>query len=284
MRNLAAVLFLALAACGGGSDNPTPDSAPPADTLPPDTQPPPPDSQVLDTTCAANTTTPTTAAATVTASGFANSLDISFAGGTPTPVFEGLPEADVDTCVDNCAGNDLLDSTTSSQLPCAQEGCVFTTGTLDTNDVPLNAYLKVSAKGHRTTNIFPSEPIRADLANVPALAMTIGAFNALAQFLGGGQTAGNGAILVVVTDCALTPVQTSTLTVQQKGADIPGAEIVDAGLLAAELAGTFIVFDVPPGTTTIGATVDGTAFRAHDIEVFADETSATQVTPGFAAP
>lgn len=279
MRNLPAVLFLALAACGGGSDNPTPDSAPPTpDAPPPDTGPPPPDAQVLDTTCAANQTPPTTAIATVTASGFANAVSLNGV----TPSVDAMPDADVDVCIDDCQDENLLDSTTSAAAPCAQEGCAFTTAALDTGSVPLNAYLKVAKEGHRTTNIFPSEPIRADLANVPALAMTTAAFNMIAQFLGGGQTAGNGALILVVTDCALTPVVEASLSVQQNGTDV--GTIVDIGQVAAELSGTFFVFDVPPGTTTVGATVNGAAFRAHDIEVFADETSATQVTPGFAAP
>lgn len=283
MRNLPAVLFLALAACGGGSDNPTPDSAPTPDAPPPDTGPPPPDSQVLDTSCSANPT-PTTAAAMVTASGAANSLDISLAGGTPSPTIEGLPEADIEVCLGDCENADLLDTTTSAMEPCGQTGCEFTTAAIDTpNDMPLDAYLKVSKTTFRTTNIFPAEPIRADLMNVPAIVMTTGAFNLLAQFVGDGHTAGNGALILVVTDCALTPVQGATLTVTQNGTAVGNAP-VDAGAFADELAGTFLVFNVPPGLTTVGASVNGTTLRAHDIQVFADETSATQVTPGFAAP
>lgn len=280
MRNLPAVFFVALAACGGGSDTPPADTAPPQDTAPPpDTDPPPPDSQVLDLGCAANTTPPRTATAMVTISGAANGIDIN--GITPDVV--PLDEADIDVCINDCqGGNDVLDSTTSAMAPCGQTGCEFTTtAPIDTNSVPLDAYIKVAKTGFRPSNIFPSEPIRADLMNVPALAMTLNAFTTLAA-LAGGQTAGNGAVIAIVTDCALTPTQGATLTVQQNGADV--GTIVDASAFAAELAGTFIVFDVPTGTTTIGASVGGTTFRAHDIEVFTNETSATQVTPGFAAP
>ncbi len=281
MRNLSAVFFVALAACGGGSDTPPVDSSPPQDTSPPpDTDPPPPDSQQLDLACAANTTPPTTATATVTVSGSANSLDIE--GITPTVA--PMADATIDSCINDCVGNnDKLDTTQSAARPCGQAGCDFTTGALDTpNDMPLDAYLKVSKAGHRTTNIFPSEPLRADLSGVPALAMTNGAFQAAQLFLNVTQQATNGALLVVVTDCALTPVIGSTLTVTQKGASV--GEIVDASAFAEELAGTFIVFNVPEGDTLVGASVNGTDFRAHTIQSIALETSATQVTPGFAAP
>ena len=281
MRNLSAVLFVALAACGGGSDTPPADTAPPQDTAPPpDTDPPPPDSQVLDTSCMANQTAPTTATATVTASGAANRLDVNGI----MPDVQPLPDAAVDVCLNDCqGGNNLLDSTNSAAAPCGSAGCDFTTAAIDTpNDMPLNAYLKVAKDGVITSNIFPSEPIRADLMNVPALALTPNAFSFLAS-LGGGHTKGNGALVVVVTDCALTPAQSATLTVTRNG-NPAGNTPVDVGQFVPELAGTFFVFNVPPGTTTVGATVNGTTFRVHDIEAFADELSATQVTPGFAAP
>ncbi len=286
MRNLPAVFFVALAACGGGSDTPPPaDSSPPQDTAPPpDTDPPPPDSQVLDLACMANQTAPTTATATVTASGAANSLDITFGGGGVTPVFEPLDEAAVDSCVNDCVGgNDLLDSTSSSALPCGQEGCAFMTGALGTNDVPLDAYLNVSKAGFRTSNIFPSEPLRADLMNIPALVLTPNAFGGAAAIAGVTQNdVANGALALAVTDCANTPVQGATLIVTQN--DQAVGEVFDPSSFAAELAGTFIVFNVPEGATTVNAMVNGTMFRARVIQSFAGETSGTQVTPGFAAP
>ncbi len=281
MRNLPAVLFLAFAACGGGGEEtPQPvDSQPPDTTLLDPDGPLPPDSQVLDMSCAANQTAPTTATPTVTASGAANQLDIQGI----SPDLQPLPQADINVCVGDCQGNSNLDSTTSAMAPCGQAGCDFTTAAIDTpNDEPLDAYLKVGKTGLVTSNIFPSEPIRADLANVPALAMTTNAFSTLGA-LAGGQTPGNGALIVIVTDCGLQPVAGATLTVTQGGTPV-GNTPVDVGQFVTELSGTFLVFNVPPGATTVDATANGSDFRAHDVEVFADQVSATQVTPGFAAP
>jgi len=286
MRKFA-ILAFALAACGGDSKQiPTPvDSLTPDTAPPPDTEPPPPDAQVLDLSCMANQTPPTTATATVTASGAANGLDITLVNGQPSPQVAVLDEADIDVCINDCTGNnDILDSTSSSALPCGMAGCDFTTAALDTLNAPINAFLKVSKQGFRTTNIFPPEPIRADLMNVPALAMTTGAFELLSTFLGGGRTKGTGAALVIVNDCAQIPAAAAVLSVKQGGVEVATVTIVNAGDLAAQLAGTFFVFNIPTGATTFGATVDGTTFRPHDVLVFDGELTATQVTPGFAAP
>lgn len=280
MRKLA-ILAFALAACGSdGKEIPEPVDSP----LTPDTQPdspPPPDAQALDTSCAANTTAPTTAAASVTATGAASSLDITFAGGTPTPTIEGLDEADLDVCVGDCQGNNLIASSTTATAPCGQAGCDFTV-TGNTGGTPLDAYLKISRKDVVTSNIFPSEPITADLANVPGLTLKPGAVD-LIGIVATPQAKGNGILIVRVSDCALTGAEGATPSITQGGV-VAGDAPFDAGGFDAALAGTFFVFNVPPGTTTVGATVGGLTYRAHDVLVIADELTATQVTPGFAAP
>jgi hypothetical protein len=234
----------------------------------------------------ANQTPPTTATATVTVSGKANSLDVQFGGGGVTPVVTPLDEADIDVCTDDCADNgELLDSSSSAATPCDQDGCAFTTTALDTNDAPLDAYLKVAKKGFRTSSIVPGEPIRADLTNVPALVLTPGAFSGAAFIAQADQNdIANGALAVAVTDCALQPVQGATLILTQGGNPITGTTVFDPSSFADELAGTFIVFNVPAGAVLVNAMVNGTTFRAHTVQVFAGETTGTQVTPGFAAP
>lgn len=254
------------------------DSTPP-DTIPADTLPPEPDGQMLDLSCAANQTPPTTADATITASGAANGLDI--AGITPS--ITPLDGADLDVCIDDCLDQgEVLDSTTTAASPCGQAGCDFTTASISTAGAPLDAYLKVGKTGFVTTNIFPSEPIRTTLANVPALAMTTNAFATIASFAG-PQDTGNGAMIVVVTDCALTPVEGAAVTITQ-GGNVVGNTPLDLGGVQAQLAGTFLIMNVPPGATTVAASVGGTDFRAHDVRVVADELTATQAKPGFAAP
>lgn len=264
MRKLA-VLAFALAACGGDGKDPVipvdtqPDTAPP-----PDTQPPPPDVQQLDTSCAANPA-PTTATATVTASGTAT----EFSQAAQDPV----ADATVEVCTGDCAGNNLLDSTTTDAAG------TFTTAAIATNSLPLDGYLKISKpkSGLLTSNVVPGEPIVADLANVPGVVISQATLNNLAMF-GLTQDPTNGLLLLVVTDCAAQPIGGADVTLNT------GGNVFDLGSLISQAAGTYIVFDVPVGTTTVTVTAGGTTFRARDLPVFANEVSLTQVTPGFAAP
>jgi hypothetical protein len=285
MRNAipSFVAFSALAAACGGEDPPQLVDAPtvkedaaPKEDAPVDAP------QQLDLTCASNPA-PTTANAQVTLSGAASSVDFNIV--QMAPQFTPLPEADVDACQGDCTGGNLLDSSESAAAPCPNTGCAFTTAALATGGEPLDGYLTISKAGAgvRTTNIFPAEPIRADLANIPGLVFTNNAFNLLNQLASANQNdQENGVLTVVVTDCALTPVSGATLTVTQNGNAIPGATVFDAGAFVDQLAGTFFVFNVPAGEVTVGATVQGTTFHSHAIQSFAGQTSATQVTPGFA--
>lgn len=239
------------------------DSTPP-DTIPADTLPPEPDGQMLDLSCAANPA-PTTATATVTASGtvteFSQQAQVAVADAT------------VDVCTGDCAGNNLLGSSTTDV-----DG-IFATAAIPTNSVPLDGYLKLSKpqSGLLTSNVVPSEPIVADLANVPGVVISQATMNQLAMF-GLTQDPTNGLLLLVVTDCATQPVG---------GADVAlsaGGNVFDLSALSAQLAGTYLVLDVPVGTTTVTVTAGGTTFRARDLPVFANEVTLTQVRPGFQTP
>jgi hypothetical protein len=263
MRKLA-ILAFALAACAGDSKEiPEPVDSP----LTPDTQPdspPPPDAQVLDTSCAANPA-PTTATATVTASGTVT----EFSQAAQDPV----PDATVDVCTGDCTGDNLLDSSTTDSVG------AFSTAAIATNSMPLDGYLKISKpkSGLLTTNVVPGEPIVADLANVPGVVISEATLAQLALF-NLTQDPTNGLLLLAVTDCATQPIGGADVTLST------GGNVFDLGSVIAQAAGTYIVLDVPVGTTTVTVTAGGTTFRARDLPVFANEVSLTQITPGFAAP
>ena len=277
MRQLRAVLFVALplAACGGsGSGNPdatiiVPDAAPDAFVVIPDA---PPDAPNYDFSCE-TTPEPTTATATVTLSGTAQGVTVS----GMTPSIDPLAAATIDFCKGDCTNTNLLDAKTS-----ATDG-TFTSAALSTGGTPLDGYVKTSKTGFRTTNVFPASPVIADVANIPALVFSTGAFSALVTFLGGGaqQDVAKGNLGVVVTDCALTPISGATITVKQGGIDVAGTTLIDLSALAAQAAGTVVVLNVPAGATEIGATYMGHTLRAHTVLSVAGQTTATQIKPGF---
>ncbi|HEU0035733.1 MAG TPA: hypothetical protein VFQ53_34210 [Kofleriaceae bacterium] len=255
-------------ACGGGDGGAKPD-APPivVPDAAPDAPPPPPDAPEYDFSCM-NNPAPTTAPATITVSGTANGIDLN---GTQ-PQINPLDGATVNACKGNCTAANKLDTQTSDA------NGNFTTKALTTGGVPLDGYIRVTKTGYRTSNIFPPAPLVADTAGVPAVAFSTTAFQAAVLFLQVTQTAGNGDVTLFVTDCANTPIMGAQVTVKQGGTDV--GQIIDAGSFG-QGGGTFIVFDVPPGDTEVSATYNGMTLRAHTVTTFGDQTTATQIRPGF---
>jgi hypothetical protein len=280
MRSLTASPFIALTliACGGGNSG-TPDApiVVPDAPIPPDAPDPDAPEQQLDFTCM-NNPAPTTANAMVVLSGDANGLTLSGVN----PQIAPLTDATVDACRDDCAGQNRLDTQTTAANGCPQTGCTFTMDPLATGSVPLDGYIKVTKEpDFRPSNIFPAAPITMDTMGIPALAFGRAAFQTLVAFLGITQTPGNGNVGLVVTDCANTPIGGAQVSVKQNGVDVPNTEVVDASTFDPSLAGTYLVFNIPPGATEVGASINTMPLRAHTITVFADQTSATQIRPGF---
>jgi hypothetical protein len=98
-------------------------------------------------------------------------------------------------------------------------------------------------------------------------------------------------MLLAVTDCASAPITDSanlTVVVKQGGLVVQGTTVIDASTLDPMLAGTFAVFNVPAGTAQQGSLVTEVsgmyktkALRAHDVRVFRNATTGTQLRPGF---
>jgi hypothetical protein len=212
---------------------------------------------------------PTTATPTIVISGTATGLDLNGMNPSLTP----LDGATIDACTGNCVGPNKLDTQTTDA------NGSFTTSALATGGVPLDGFIKVSKATYRTSNIFPSAPLVADTAGTPALVFNDQVITAL-PLLGVSQSPTNGNVGLLVTDCANTPIMGANVTVQQNGADAHGS-IVDASMFGQQGAGTYLVFDVPPGATEVGATYMGMTLRTHTVSVVMGETTGTQIRPGF---
>ena len=260
MRKLAVALF-GLAACGGG--NGTPDAAivkiidaRPIDAPAVPDSPPPPDARIYDFSCMGNPL-PTTAADPITISG--TTEEITMSGLNP------LAGVTVDTFK---TGNATALNTVMSAT-----GGAFMTGNLATGGVPLDGYVRAivpgpgpSASLYRGTFIYPSAPLAATLATaLPVILIKPATFNSLQMFAGFTQDdTANGALILLVTDCANTPIDGATITAKQGSTDVSGS-VFDLGALSSMAAGTFFVFNVPDGATDVGATYMGHTLRTHSI-------------------
>lgn len=288
MGNLRTSLALAvlalvvpgLAACGSKAAK-TPDAAPPKPDAPVDSTPPmpdappPPDAPSYDFSCLGKPL-PTTASATVTVSGTAEEVAINGV----SPGLNPLVGATLDACA--AAGSDCMGT---NQLATAMSGSggAYSVGPITTNGTPVDAYVHVTATNDRPTDEYPSSPIAADLSGIPIITFSSSAFSALVQYLHITQSDANGNLGILVTDCANTPIGDSanlTLSVQQNGMDVPNTTVLDGGQFSSMAAGTYFVFNVPPGATAVSATYKGMTLLAHTVGVVAQTTTATQIKPG----
>jgi len=263
---LATVL---LACGGGGSSKPdgnivivdSPPEAPPIDS--------PPDAPPLDFSCL-GMPQPTTAPDPITVSG--TTAEISQGGANPL--------ANVAVAVFKVGVQNALQQLTSDA------GGAFASGNITTGGKPFNGFLRASLATYRTTALFPPAPLADTTAGIPVLMVSNGTFQLISGVAGATQDdTANGALFIAVTDCANTPVADATLTVKQGAADV--GTIFSLGSLSQQAAGVFIVFNVPPGATDIGATFMGMTFATHSVISFkkakaTDEgtTTLSTVRPG----
>ena len=226
----------------------------------------------FDFSCMGNPA-PTTADAMVTISGTAT--EVSIQGMAPS--IAPLADAAVVACKGDCLGQNRLATATSDM------NGAFTLGPIATGGTPLPGYVNMTHANDRTVFAYPATPVTTNVVGVPVLTFTPAVVQALA-LVGCTQSDANGMLGIVATDCAETRITDSTniaLSVKQNGTDVAGTTTIDAGQLSNMAAGLFIVCNVPPGTTNVGAAYRGTGMLAHDVEVTAGTTTETQVRPGY---
>ena len=221
-----------------------------------------------DFTCFGGTPA-TTAADPITITGVVDELSLS-----------GLnAKADVPVALFKTGNATALATTTSA----ATTGD-FASGNLVTGGVPLDAFVRASFAAYRTTYLYPPNPAKASLANVPVPIISNSTFGTLQQFGQATQNdTNNGAFLLILSDCAQNPINGASVTVQQNNANV--GTVFDLGSFAAQAAGLFFVFNVPDGNTTVTAKYGTMTFPvrilpAHKGVDGVGSITATEVLPG----
>jgi hypothetical protein len=270
MGNVRAYLALALlsvAACGDDGGNATADAATP--DAPPDAKifndaPAP----MFDFTCVGNS--PPTADATIDIAGTVQNVSGSFT----SPTVAAAGGVTVAVCQGTCVNNDQLASTTS-----ANDGAYSFDDLPTSNGEGLDVYLRGTRAGDRTSFVYPASPFTSSPPAVPIVTFSSTFFPALIQ------SPNNGILIVALIDCSNMPITDSAnveLSIKQNNVEVTGTTVVDASSFDPNLAGGFLVFNVPPGeVTTVGATWNGMALRAHDVRIVATTTTVTLLRPGF---
>ncbi len=249
MKSCFIVATLALAACGSDKaapdaqvvliDSPMVDTPPPVDAAP--------DAPAYDFSCFGQPN-PTTADDPITVAGTTETLSQSglmTLSGVTVQIFKSGVAVAVDTQTSDANGN-------------------FTSGNIVTAGMPFDGYIKGSLASYRTSFLYPPTPPTASVTGVPVPLFSTQNFDLLAGFAQATQDdTNNGALFLTVTDCANTPIDGATISVQQGGQDV-GTQY-DLGQLSQQAQGIIIVFNVPDGATDLSATYGSMTFPVHTV-------------------
>jgi hypothetical protein len=205
------------------------------------------------------------AAAAITISGTADTVSLT-GGMTPT---SGVSLAMVDV---------------ASGSAVATTGPTGSAGTWSFADEPtggsaLDVYLSASKTGERPTYIYPAALLVADQPNVPVVMLSTAQLGEITLLGAPKQQTGLGLLLVEVQDCAGSALGSADLVVEQNGSAVTSATVLELSKFSASLAGTFGVWNVPPGETTVGATLGSATLASHVVTAVADADTETQVVP-----
>lgn len=260
MPRRAALLFVALAACGGDPARP--------DAMQPDAAPPP------ELGCL-GAAFPTTAADPIVIPGHAY---------VASPLGQDdLAGARVEAY--DTSGGGALFITTSDDAG-------LWTLTVDNADMtPLDGYLRGTADGYLDTYVYPHVPLAADSQEVPLLFVTDSTLGQIAFSSGINQSPSLGFLGVLVQDCVALPIPEATVTVSPTSTapDFPTQVVYvtpnnfpDPAAEATRANGLAYVFNVPVGAVTVDAEIDGTSLLEHDVTIRASSgvITTTAVAPG----
>lgn len=247
MRKLSAI-FVVLVACGG-------DDAPADAGL--DS---PPDTQSFDLSCAGNTA-PTTAVDPIPLSGTATTFSLATMTSQPVDVANIRPFK-IGT---GQIGDTMTNATGDWSLSLVSAG------------VPIDAFLEATKAQHRSTRVVPASPLSATTTGFPVLLLSDADFALVIAAAQATQSPSNGTVAISIVDCAGKAVEGAVPSVKQAGMVV--GQMFDASAIQK---GLVFFFDVPQNaTTTVSASLNGTSFRAHDIDVSASTSTLTTVKPGF---
>lgn len=251
------VLIIALVGCDGGG-------AAPDATPPPDAAPPP------DLSCV-GAPLPTTATDPLVITGQA---------------FEASP-----------LGQTALEGAVIEAFPTGGGAALFRANSGATGDftltianaamTPVDGYLRGTAPSFLDIYLYPPAPLAIDNDDALMLFVTESTLGQIAFSAGVNHSPALGFLGVLVQDCVGNPIPDAIVTVTPTSAE-PATRVIyvtpnnfpDPDATATRANGLAYVFNVPLGTVTVDAEIDGVSLREHAVPVRADAINTTAVAAG----
>ncbi|MEO8276345.1 MAG: hypothetical protein ABI639_09000 [Thermoanaerobaculia bacterium] len=154
--------------------------------------------------------------------------------------------------------------------------------TASTGSTPLGAYLTVTASTYANTRFYPADPMVDSETNIAVQAVKSSTLSGLYFLaLGGPQTPGTGTTVVLVADCAGTPVAGATVaftppagTLRYLAGGLPSSTAT-----ATDASGAALGLNAGAAGTSVAASYSGVAFKSHGFAVVGSTVSATLIHP-----
>lgn len=207
-------------------------------------------------------TPPTSAADPLAVSGTLADLD------TLAPIAGAAAEARL------VADSSLLDEDTT-----AADGSFALS--LATGGSPVDAFLAFAAGGYPTTRYFVSDPLAADATALAARAISASQLGLIYFFANVAQLPGTGTAVVVVVDCAGTPIEGASvaLTPAPTALRYLAGSLPSPSATATDASGVALGLSAPAGGCEVAASYGGRPLETHAFQVFAGGVSATPIHP-----
>lgn len=172
------------------------------------------------------------------------------------------------------ADSSLLDAETTA----ADGGFALS---LPTGGTPLDAFLAFAASGYPNTRYFGSDPLAADVTGFAAQAISTSQLGLIYFLANVAQLPGTGTAVVVVADCAGTPIAGATvaLTPPPTALRYLAGSLPSPSATATDASGVALGLSAPAGGCTVAAGYGGRALEAHVFQVFAGGVSGTPIHP-----
>lgn len=148
---------------------------------------------------------------------------------------------------------------------------------------PIDAYLKATRGTYIDTYVYPPYPIFESLANTPIIMIKSSLLPLLSGLTGVDQDSANGILIVAINDCDEAAIEGAVVSITPSVGTIKYAEANNIpGMTdypSTQSSGIAYIFNVPPGSYTIGATVGAANLRDNTVTAFAGSNTTLAIAP-----
>jgi hypothetical protein len=151
---------------------------------------------------------------------------------------------------------------------------------LATGGAPVDGYLHASKAGLVDTFYYPPVPVTSSINQGNVLLVTPAELGTFATLGGVTQDSAAGTLVLAVLDCQGRALMGATVDVQPAGTiRYLRNNAPNTAATSTDVFGLAVVFNVPPGAVTVGASVNGRTLRQHALDVRATVLTISGVSP-----